>query len=498
MRAFETKSLIFTPGVVVLALMACISVFFSCKKDTTPFEGNARITVSSDTLFFDTLFTKVGSATQFFKIYNKETSPVLVDIRQEKGLTQYRFNVDGQGNLDDGPYEIGPNDSIYVFVEVTIQPDAPVSVSPFFVEDKIIVSQGDNEQTVQLVAYGQNANYIPSLRGKGNVSLLSCNLGTISWNDEKPYVIYGVLVIDSCTLVLPEACKVYVHGGIVVNDQQAYNDGQIIVLGQGTIRALGSPDKKVIITGDRPEEEYQHLAGQWGGIRFVDGSKGNEFNDVLIRNAIVGIIADSASTVDFKAVEISDCAIFGIYARQADITAQNLLIHNTGSSAVAIVQGGKHRFDYCTLNTTVNQDESLSISNFYCTDPLCQELVLIHDLDFTITNSIITGASTDEIALNPSDAADVGNRFKYSFSHCLVRVKDLLKPVAFPDFLDQCNGCIVQEVRDVVFQDEDKYNFRPDSMSVVLNKALPVAGINRDIAGMLRSATTPDLGCYEQ
>lgn len=498
MKAIKTTNNLTWVKAAQLALVFSCIVFYSCSKDNTFFEGNARIELSADTLFFDTLFTRVGSATQYFKIYNRELSPVLVNISQAGGLKQYRFNVDGREGLDDGPYEIGPNDSIYVFVEVTVQPDAPLSVSPFFIEDQVLIQQGDRQQAVQLVAYGQNANYIPVLNARGGISLLSCDLGTITWTDEKPYVIYGVLVIDSCTLVLPEACKVYVHGGVVVNEQQVYNDGQIIVLKHGKIKAMGSAEKKVIITGDRPEETYQHLAGQWGGIRFVDGSKDNAFSDVLIRNAIVGIIADSATTVELNSVEISDCAVYGIYARHADTKAQNVLIHNTGSSALALIQGGNHRYDYCTFNTTLNQDESLTISNFYCTDPLCQELVLVHDLNFTITNSIITGASTDEISLRPFADTDVGNSFKYSFSNCLVRVKDLLKPLAFPNFLNECVSCIVQENNRSVFADEDKYNFRPDSMSVVLDKAVPLPFVTRDIEGKPRNATTPDMGCYEQ
>lgn len=484
---------------VASAVLLAMGLFLSsCEKDATLFQGDARIEVSADTVFFDTLFTAVGSATQYIKIYNRESAPVQVNLLQTKQLSQFRFNVDGEEGLDGGPYEIGANDSIYVFIEVTIQPDAPLSVSPFFVEDQLVISQGSQKLEVQLIAYGQNANYIPSINGKGGISVLSCNLGTVSWTDEKPYVIYGVLVIDSCTLVLPEACKVYVHGGIVVNDAQAYNDGQIIVLRHGSIRADGSPERKVEITGDRPETEFQYLAGQWGGIRFVNGSRNNEFKDVIVRNAIVGFIADSASVVNLEAVEISHCAAFGIYARHAETSGSNLLIHNTGSHAIAIAYGGRHRYDFCTLSTTENQDESLTLSNYYCTDPLCQGALYINDLDFTITNSIITGASSDEIALLPSDSGDLGTRFKYAFSNCVVRVKDLLKPKSFPAFMDECKSCILQESSSRMFEDEDKYNFRPDSAAVFLDKGIPVAGITRDLEGKSRNTATPDPGCFEK
>ena len=65
-------------------------------------------------------------------------------------------------------------------------------------------------------------------------------------------------------------------------------------------------------------------------------------------------------------------------------------------------------------------------------------------------------------------------------------------------FLTECEFCIEPERTDRIFLDEDKFNFRPDSMAIVLDKGLPIPGIQRDILGAGRSATTPDLGCYEQ
>ncbi|MBK8701312.1 MAG: hypothetical protein IPN29_17915 [Saprospiraceae bacterium] len=481
----------------MLTLILWVGLISACKKDDSYFVGKAQIETSLDTLLFDTVFTQVGSATRFFKIYNKEDQAVSLEISLANPQSSFRFNADGFKGEGKTTVEVQPKDSIYVFVEVTINPDAPVSASPFIVEDKILIRQGDQSQEVQLISFGQNANYIPSKDGKGTVNLLSCKLGSISWSDPKPYVIYGVLVIDSCELVIPAGTRIYVHGGVVVGKESVYSDGQILVLANGRLTIQGTPENQVVIEGDRLEPDYNDVAGQWGGIRLLAGSMGNRIEGAVIRNSIVGLVVDSAAVLDIAQTEISNNSLYGIYASHAEINGENLLIHSTGSHALSLTYGGSYRFHYTTLSTSINQDESLVLTNYRCTDALCLEPVKVFPIDFTIDNSIISGGSEDEIILSPSSAGDVGNTFKAGFSHCLVRVKNLLKADQFPKFLEECDGCINQKFSDRIFADANKNNYRPDSMSVVLELAVPLPAILQDIAGKMRDGLKPDLGCYE-
>ncbi|HMP30077.1 MAG TPA: hypothetical protein PKD85_10780, partial [Saprospiraceae bacterium] len=164
-------------------------LLFSCQRDYEYFEGKARISASVDTLFFDTVFTSIGSATRLIKLYNDESKPVQLDIFLEKGTSSYfRFNVDGFKGPQVRNVEILPKDSIYIFAEVTINPNQPLSISPFVIEENLIIKQGDNTSAILFTAWGQNANYISKA---GQIGLLSCENNRIVFEDPKPYVVYG-------------------------------------------------------------------------------------------------------------------------------------------------------------------------------------------------------------------------------------------------------------------------------------------------------------------
>ena len=208
-----------------------VITIFSCRRDDYYDGKDINITFSEDTLRFDTVFTTIGSATRFIKIFNPKDQPILVDVSLKNSSNSFfRINADGIKGPVVKNIEINSRDSIYIFVEVTVDPDQPLSISPFILTDEIEVTANGNSFIAHLEAWGQNANYIPSTAGKGKGALLSCNLGERIWNDPKPYVIYGILYIDSCKLILPAGTKIYVHGGIVRDTNTIYNDCMIVFL----------------------------------------------------------------------------------------------------------------------------------------------------------------------------------------------------------------------------------------------------------------------------
>ena len=93
-------------------------------------------------------------------IYNNNDENIKISsIRLAGGnQSQFSINVDGQSGYNFSDIEIYAKDSVFVFVRVTVNPND--QNTPFFVEDKIIFETNDNEQSVLLTAYGQNANYI--------------------------------------------------------------------------------------------------------------------------------------------------------------------------------------------------------------------------------------------------------------------------------------------------------------------------------------------------
>lgn len=70
--------------------------------------------------------------------------------------TGFRINVDGRKGDHFQDVRIQANDSLYVFVEVTVNPNA--SNQPLLVDDSVIFTTNGIKQSVRLEAYGQNVN----------------------------------------------------------------------------------------------------------------------------------------------------------------------------------------------------------------------------------------------------------------------------------------------------------------------------------------------------
>jgi hypothetical protein len=454
-------------------------------------DSDVKLSFSLDTLRFDTVFTSVGSATRYVKVYNPLDAPIQVQfsLRKQAGKT-FRFNVNGFHGPSTGLIDINAKDSIYIFVETTIDPNQPISVSPFIVEDQIYAEVNGKISTLYLEAWGQNANYIPSSKKGGGYNFLTCDLGQVTWDDPKPYVIYGVLVIDSCTLVLPPGTRIYVHGGVVRNSSTIYNDGLIAVGAKGKLLSLGSLDKPVTFQGDRLEKEFGTEAGQWVGLLISATSKANQMIHTHIFNSIIGVYADSLSSLDMRKCKIFNTASAGITGRHSTIRASNCLIYGTGSYAVNLFYGGQYNFEYCTMATFSGKNESLHVSDFYCKSILCEEGIWFNRIDATFTNCIITGGNEDEIALVNKGETSLFNVF---FDHCALKFD---KRSTFPIFNQSHSACTFLRSEDRVFNDYPDNDYRLDTMSVVLTKATPLQGISDDILDKTRISDV-DPGCYE-
>lgn len=479
-----------------LSLVIILLTFWSCQRDDYYTNDDVILTFSSDTLRFDTVFTSIGSATRFIKVYNPKPAPVLADFRLEnKAGGVFRFNADGVKGPVVNKIEIGGRDSIYLFVEVTINPDLPLSISPFIIEDIITVSINGNEQKIYLEAFGQNANYLPAPNSKGSIALLSCNMGTISWDDPKPYVIYGVLYIDSCHVVIPEGRRIYVHGGVIRRDSFVYEEGLIIFLKNGKLSVNGTPEAPVIFQGDRLESGFEKLSGQWVGILMSAESRGHHLKHTTIKNSIIGMRVDSLASARLEGCSIFNTSASGLIARHAEVYAENCLIYNNGANGVQLTYGGDYSFNYCTIASFSGRQEALVATDFFCRDIFCTGGRRLNPIKLQCTNSIFTGNDKDEITL-VRRGAEISD-FSYTFSHCLVKVTDLLKAENFPDFLNNCTSCENLKGSERLFNDRLKEDYSLDSMSVALGKAMFIPGIISDIQGKMRKSENPDIGCFE-
>ncbi len=480
----------------VLGTMLISISFLSCYEEKFTTDNNDKLAFSTDTLSFDTVLTQISTVTRYFKVYNPHDFSIRIDEVKLAGPNAefFRLNVDGLTGEIIHDVTILPNDSIYVFTEATIDPDQPESVSPFILEAEVQFKTNGNDQRVLLIAWGQNANYIPGPQLPNKISLLTCDLGEVIWDDPKPYVLYGTLLIDSCTLVLPPGTRLYVHGGIANNQLGIYNEGLIYTFPDGRIKSLGTLSQPVIIRDDRIEPDHE---GEWAGIRLGPESGPHQFTHTMMTNGIVGISADSASSVVIDHSIIAFTSGPGFFARHATAEVTNSLFYENGSQAIALTFGGDYEVNYCTVANFGNDSEGLLLNNFYCSDLLCSEGVLFNKLTGRVRNSIIVGSSSDEIWIVDAGEPQDG-LMDLAMNHNMVVVDELLDTDNFPDFFNSiCTGCFEFMFGDTLFVDMNKYDFHLDTSSVAEMKALPLTGILDDLEEKIRDAVKPDLGCYE-
>ena len=490
---------IFWKVFVLVIVSTAVMLHVGCRPDDSITDMPVRLRLSSDTLRFDTVFTERGTITRFVKIYNDHSSSIQIeDIQLANPSSPFRFNINGFTNIEDAEIIIESGDSIYLFMEATIDPDMPLSVSPFVIEDRLDLTVNGEITPLYIEAFGQNAVYLPRRNAKGAVSVLSCDLGTITFDDPRPYVIYGILAVDSCTLVIPAGKQIYVHGGLVRDETLLYTDGLILMLQNGRLLAQGTADNRITFRSDRLEPVFDDVPGQWNGIRFLGGSQGHVLSHVDILHAGLSVLADSATSLQMDHSSIQFSAGEGLRGVQSTINGTNNLIHSSGTFAMRLAYGGNYTFEYTTLASYSNNSEALLINNYICVDPNC-EMPMRRSAPLTarFTNCIIAGGDSDEIALDELSRTPFGEEvFDVLFDHCAVRVDELLDADNYPNFFDQCISCINLMSRDTTFVDVNAYDFRPDSLSVFDGKAVPTA-TRTDILGNLRDAFTPDLGCFE-
>jgi hypothetical protein len=440
------------------------------------------------------VFTTVGSATRQFKLYNRSTENVTIKSVKLANLlgTQFRINVDGYSANEVFDLKLKGFDSLYIFVEVTIDPDQPLSISPFILYEEIVVETEDGTRKVALEAWGQNANYFPSKDARGQLIGITCRGGTIEWNDEKPYVIYGLLFIDSCGLSISPGVKIYVHGGLSRVNETIFNDGGLFFLKDASLQSMGTEEQPIVFQGDRLESDFEDVAGQWAGIRFLSESSNNALHHTVIKNSIVGIRADSAAQVALHSCKIENTSNIGILGIGATINADNVLVHSNGAQSVALVSGGTYEFRHATLANYENQVEALYMDNFFCLDNQCNSIE-VRALQATFANCIIVGSNPDELNLIDITDSEEPEAFRVEFKNSIIRIMELKESIDISTYCDECIEFTQQEL--FVNQDNDDYHL--DTASVAIDKAVFIEGLLFDLDGKLRDMVSPDIGCYE-
>lgn len=470
---------------IILILLLALS----CEDDEILTNKSAKLSFSADTIKFDTVFTGIGSATKRMKVYNRNNQPVNISsIQLAKGQqSQFSMNVDGESAIEIRNKELPANDSIFVFVEVNIDPAADDMIE----NDSIVFQTNGNIQAIKTVAFGRNVELID---GK--------TIDTRTWTTEKPYLIYNSSFVDTLeTLTINAGTEIYFHKG-----------ASLFVL--GTLNVNGSKAQPVTFQGDRLEPFYEDKPGQWGdyttlengatyvfgGIHFLPGSNNNTINYAIIKNANKGIQLDSAvgtnPALTISNTIISHMNLAGIYAQSSTIAGHNLVINNCGSHAIALTLGGAYNFNHITIAnyTPYNSRNtaSVALNNYYTYNGAAYVYTMA---EATFTNSIIYGdggQNGDEIVIDQA-GEDMMN---YCFDHCIIKTGD-----DFQMDTSHFKNIIHNPPQGPRFLSRTEYKFELDTLSPAVNAGAMEFGTMhpQDLKQNSRVADeAPDIGAYER
>lgn len=429
--------------IYTLGLLLFIIALSSCRNDFEYLPSTGNLEFSKDTVYLDTVFTNIGSSTYTLKVYNRSSENISIpSVRLGQGeSSRYRLNVNGRAGKVFSNVEILAKDSIFVFIETTIDINSFPGNLQFLYTDAIEFDSGSNLQKVELVTLVQDAVFLyPDRFEDGTIETLLLGVdgdgneiriegfflddNHLTFTNEKPYVIYGYAAVPSNkTLTVEAGARVHFHEA-----------SGIIVANQGTIKANGAlstnpelMENEIIFQGDRLEPAFSEIPGQWGTIWLTAGSTGHEFNHTTIKNGVVGILMDSNDgssnpTLTLKNTQIYNSSNVGLLARTGFVDGENVVISNSGQASLYLSLGGKYNFRHSTFANYWNRsfrnfpavviDNSLQISNTE---------VLIADLEeATFSNCIIYGSESREFFLNKVEGA----AFNFEFNNSLLKFED--------------------------------------------------------------------------
>ena len=466
----------FTFHSCLLPIAFCLFMISSCKKDSFITSEFAQVNITADTLKYDTVFTTTGSITKSFKIINDNNQKLrLGKVKLMGGATSaYKMNVNGTATSEVTNLDIEANDSIYVFVSVTVNPNA--ANQPFIVSDSILINYNGNNRYVQLQAYGQNANFLRNRVLTGNVV----------WTNNLPYVILGSIRIDTtASLTIQAGCKIYSHA-----------TAPFIV--DGTLIINGTKANNVIFTGDRLDEDYKDLPASWPGIYFRGSSKNNVLTYAIVKNSNQAIVTEKPSVNANPKVILHQCIVdnafdAGILCVNSSLQADNSLISNCGSN-INITYGGVYNFTHCTVaaystNFLTHKNPALNVNNF----TLQGSSILTADMNAVFRNNIFWGDGgiiENEISVNKQGA----NTFNVLFEKNLYR-----------SLVDPSNSLLNGNIKnadpsfDSINVNKNIFDFRVTKNAVAPGINAGIAtGFPKDLDDKNRNVGLPDIGCYEK
>ncbi len=203
------------------------------------------------------------------------------------------------------------------------------------------------------------------------------------------------------------------------------------------------------------------------------------------------ITGHSCPALHLECIKILHSSLNCLAIYQGNLTAVNSVFAHCGKNCVNINSGGEYQFIHCTVFNF--WEYGIRLTPAFKVAPVSYITCTINETVLRVINSVIYGDLPSEIIIG-SDVP--GNNIDFSFDHCL------LKADGFPATSEQAGkfpGSVFN--KNPQFMDVADYDFRPDTISVLVNTGnASFASIYPfDIRGVSRLTDhLPDIGAYER
>lgn len=509
----------------ILYFIACFSFLLfwsSCRQDFDFAPSTGNLQFSKDTVYLDTVFTNIGSSTYNLKVYNRSDNDISIpSVALERGLaSNYRLNVDGNAGQTFSNVEIQAQDSLFIFIETTVDIENQTSLdNNFLYTDKLLFDVGSNLQTVDLVTLVKDAVFIFPERDNTTQVTETLTLtidgepvettlqgrellpSELNFTNQKPYVIYGYAAVPAAeTLIVDAGARIHFHAnsGLLVQENASLQVNGTLSTDPELL------ENEVIFESDRLEPAFADIPGQWGTIWFLENSINNTINHATIKNGTVGLRVDGNADAPQNKLTVTNTQLynfsnFGLLATNSSIKAENVVVNNAGQSSVALTLGGKYNFTHSTItnywDSSFRQFPALLINNFLETN----DAIFIADLtQCNFNNSIIFGNDNPEFIIDEVEDSSV--MFNFKFTNCLALFEESQEsPIgANYDFSNTTHyeNIILNQEPDFRAPFENDLIIGDNSNANTEGNATFAMQVPTDILGVSRTTET-DLGAYQ-
>lgn len=498
----------------ICILLLLIIVISACRKnlDFTPSLGNLEF--SKDTVYLDTVFSNIRTATYSFKVYNRSKKPIEIPtIALAKGQnSSFRLNVDGQAGKEFTNIPLFAEDSLFVFVESTF--DSSITNTQEFLNTDVIQFDSNSQlQEVHLVSLVKDAVFLfPKSLDDGSKQRLTVGLDEngdpvtvegfylnddeLQLTNQKPYVIYGYAAIPAGKeLEINVGARVHFH-----KDSGIYVDANASIHINGSLSSdQVELENEVIFSGDRLGNDFEDIPGQWGSLWISAGSTNNNINYLTLKNATVGIFLEGNDVLETPTLQITNSQIHNssvsnLWSKNAYAVGSNLVLGKAGINSLYLNVGGKYKFTHCTIanfwNNGFRLGSALRLDNF---DPNSSA-----DLSFAnFSNCIIDGNTFSELSLTTNE----NNLLNYKFSNCLLKFDTTNSQFSNDPLYDFENQDLFVDLlfnENADYFDSKENDFRILETSALRDKANfdGAFQVPLDLLGIDRTGS-PEIGAYE-